>query len=152
MTDQELRVVALLTLSVLVLLLFGCTGSLGGLYSGTGSHPHMTFLVKGSLGPVEALHAPTTQKGANDLYAIGAYQDYSIANGTKITGGAGWSWWRDWHDCRPDGYCAHDWTNGLTAGLGLKHEWPHAVVEARGQWFKVGPLDAALLVSVGVTP
>ena len=137
-------------LLLLTLLLVGCSLSTGGLYMGTGSHPHVTFAVKGTVGPLEVLHAPTTQKGANDLYSAGLYPNFG--RDVKASLGAGWAWWRDW-DCTKDAYnCSHNWTDGLTAGAGLTYESGHARIDVRYQLFTNAPFDSALLFTIGATP
>jgi len=136
----------------LLLLLTGCSFSMGGLNMGTGSHPHVNFAVKGTVGPVEALHAPTTQKNpVTDLYMLGAYP--SIGSGIKVTLGAGWAWWRTWGACTNNGYdCSHSWYDGPTAGLGLVYTLGHARLDLRYQRFWEAAFDEALLFTIGVTP
>ena len=118
----------------------------------TGSHPQVNFAVKGTVGPVEMLHAPTTQRNpVTDLYTVGVYP--AIGTGVRATIGAGWAWFRDWGACDETGHnCAHDWTDGLTAGAGLTYELGHARLDVRGQVFTDAPYDAALLFTMGVTP
>ena len=116
----------------------------------TGAHPHVSFTVKGTVGPVEAMHVPTTQRGINDLYTVGVYP--VIGSGIKATIGAGWAWWRDWGACTDGHNCEHDWTDGPTAGAGIVYELDHARVDVRGQVFANAPVDAALLFTIGVTP
>lgn len=131
--------------------LSGCSLSIGGLYMGTGSHPQVNFTAKTTVGPVEALLAPTTQRGVNDLYMVGLYP--TIGNGIKATVGAGWAWWRDWGACDADGHnCAHNWTSSLTAGAGLTYTAGHARIDVRYQVFTDAPYDGALLFTAGVTP
>ena len=135
----------------LLVLLAACSLSVGGLNMGTGSHPHVNFAVKGTLGPVEALHAPTTQRGVNDLYMLGAYP--SIGKDIKVSFGAGWAWWRECGACNQNGYeCNHMWYDGASAGLGLVYEFGHARLDLRYQRFWEAPFDEALLFTIGVTP
>ena len=143
------RVVVLFTLSVATLALMGCSASIGSFYA-TGSHPFGTLAVKGTIGPVEALHAPTTQRGANDLYMAGVYP--SIGTGIKATVGAGWAWWRDWDCTNNPNDCSHNWVNGLTAGVGLTYTHAPLRLDLRYQVFTNAPFNGALLFTAGVTP
>ena len=137
--------------ALLLLLLAGCSLSVGGLDMATGSHPHVNFAVKGTVGPVEMLHAPTTQRGVNDLYTAGLYP--AFGTGVKITGGAGWAWWREWGDCTNNGYdCEHTWYDGLTAGAGIVYTFGHARLDLRYQHFWEAPFEHGLLFTIGVTP
>ena len=119
---------------------------------GEGAHPHVNFAAKATVGPVEALHAPTTQKKpATDLYAIGVYP--AIGKDVKVTAGVGWAWWRAWGTCDQAGYnCNHIWSDGATAGLGLVYEFGHARLDLRYQYFWEAPFNDALLFTIGVTP
>jgi hypothetical protein len=137
----------------LLLLLAACSLSMGGLNMGTGSHPHVNFAVKGTLGPVEVLHAPTTQKDpVTDLYTAGIYP--AFGTGVKITGGVGWAWWHEWTGpCDENGHnCAKTWTDGATAGLGVVYTFGHARIDLRYQRFWEAPFNEALLFTIGVTP
>ena len=137
-------------LSLFVLFLAGCTVSTGGLYTGTGSHPHVSFAVSGAVGPVEVTHAPTTQKGANDLLMVNATHFWGDT--WQVGGAVGWAWWRDWGDCDSTGHnCEHTWTNGLTAGVGVRYVKGAGLLSLRPQVFTNAPFDVGLLLTAGLT-
>jgi hypothetical protein len=97
----------------------------------------------------EFLHVPTTQKSVVDLYRA-AVKAGPVFGKFQLTLDAGWSWWRDWHGCRPDGYCAHDWADNPTTGVGaVWRDGPLRLdVALHRNWG--GHIEHALLFAAGV--
>jgi hypothetical protein len=119
----------------------------------TGSHPHVNFAAKATVGPAELLLAPTTQDTqVHDLYTLGIYP--VVGDEFGFTLGAGYAWWYTWGACYPPDYtqCDKTWSGGITGGAGVVYRTGHVRVDVRGQAFSDAPFDGALLFTIGLVP
>ena len=107
-----------------VLLLSGCTASagIGGHWASVGPHPHVTFAVKASVGPVELFHSPLSNaRPVTDMTALTVSHGPTFGP-VQIAPLVGMYAGRAWGACDENGYhCEHTWVTGLTLGAGLTY-------------------------------
>lgn len=142
--------------ALLAFLLSACSASAGGYYVGTGPHPHISFAVKGTVGPdivhVEGLHAPTTQRGVVDLYRLG------VKAGPRFgffqpTFDVAWARWGRWGWCQPPDHmiCEKHWSDSFSTGFGtVLRDGPFRLdLTWHRNW--QGHFDNAILITAGYT-
>ena len=137
--------------TLFVLLLSGCSASIGGHWADVGPHPHVTFAVRTSVGPVELFHTPLSNATpVTDMTALTITYGPTFGP-VQISPIIGMYAGRAWGACDEHGYnCEHTWGSGLTLGAGLTYRHRPFRADLQYRAYDDGPISGGLVFTTGV--
>ena len=105
----------------------GCSVSTGGYFVECGPHPWVNVAVAARAGPVEVLHSPTLNVGA-DLTRLSVNYGPTLGR-FQPTVGIGYAGFRTWGACTDGHWCDHEWISSFTIGAGLTYRMTPARID-----------------------